>query len=50
MSVFQGAASAMEQADLARMTVAQLRAIADERGVGYPAKATKRQLLQLLGG
>ncbi len=35
--------------DLTVLTVARLKALCDERGVTYPKKATKAQLLALLG-
>lgn len=38
-----------EQAqDLAALTVAQLRSLCEERGIDYPKKATKAQLVELL--
>lgn len=38
-----------EPVDLSGMTVAQLRALCAERGVDAPKRATKAQLVQLLG-
>ena len=35
--------------DLSALTVARLRALCDERCVEYPRKATKAQLIALLG-
>lgn len=37
-------------ADLAAMTVAQLRAMCAERGVDAPKRATKAQLIRLIEG
>lgn len=36
--------------DLATLTVAQLRDLADERGIDVPRRATKAQLVALLEG
>ena len=35
--------------DISALTVAQLKALCDERGIDYQKKATKAQLLKLLG-
>lgn len=35
--------------DLSALSVAQLKALCDERGIDYQKKATKAQLLKLLG-
>ena len=40
--------SATEDGGLTDLTVAELKALCDERGVDYPRKATKAQLLSLL--
>jgi len=61
MSIFQGArlvpgatwppeaAGDEKVGDLAGLTVARLRELCDERGAKAPRKATKAQLLALLG-
>lgn len=51
MSVLFGAVpiGAIEGAELSKMTVAELRAVAKERGIEVPAKATKAKLLELIG-
>ena len=36
--------------ETAGLTVAQLKALCDERGIAYPKKATKSQILSLLEG
>ena len=38
-----------EGVDPMALTVAELKALCDERGLDYPKKATKAQLLALLG-
>lgn len=43
------ASEAFGESDLSALTVAELKALCDERGVDYPKKATKAQLLALLG-
>lgn len=37
------------EGDLSALTVAELKEVCDERGVAYPKKVTKAQLLELLG-
>lgn len=39
---------AADGGDLASLTVAELKELCDERGVDYPRKATKAQLVSLL--
>lgn len=38
-----------EDGDFTGLTVAELKALCDERGIDYAKKATKAQLLSLLG-
>lgn len=46
----QNSASDKPEGQLDGMTVAELRALAAERGIKVASKATKRQLLEILGG
>jgi len=46
----QNAASDKPEDHLDGMTVAELRSLAAERGIKVASKATKKQLLEILGG
>lgn len=41
---------ANDENDLAKKPNDELKAILDERGIKYSSKATKQELLELLGG
>ena len=42
--------TAAQTGNLDALTVTELKALAKERGIAVPSKATKRALLELLGG